>query len=649
MNWFDTRESIHRMCGIVGIFNHSREQRVSEKTLLRMRDSMAHRGPDDCGVYVNADGRLGLAHRRLSIIDLSELGRQPMSDDGGRIHITYNGEIYNFRELRSALEKDGVHFRSQSDTEVLVYLYKLHGKDMLHLLRGMFALGIWDEDQRTLFLARDRVGVKPLYYLDHAGCFAFASEIKALLAAGEVTRDVDNEAFYHYLSFLTTPAPQTLFKGIYKLPAGHWLTIHESGRTRTEQWWNPLPAGPAAFADEATRIEQVQTLLRESVRYRMVSDVPFGVCLSGGIDSSTIVALMAELMDRPVETFSIAFKGESKYNELEYARTVARQFRTNHHEIEIDLEQSLEFLPALIYHQDEPIADPVCIPLYYVAKLAKEHGVTVCQVGEGSDELFCGYLHWSYVLRLERLRQAYSVLPRGIRRIACLFARELESPSSGRLEYIRRASSDEPVFWGGAEAFFETHKQRLLSPDLRRRLNGASSAKVVGNYFREFVSKSTNPDPLNWMTFIDLKLRLPELLLMRVDKMTMATSLEARVPFLDHKLIEYVLTMPQSQKVPGYRTKYLLKKAVAGIIPKEIIDRPKQGFAVPITEWLQRELGTRIRTTIQSFSRDYPYFESREVERLLSTSNTVLPWYLFNFCLWHERWIEGKSVEAPRI
>jgi asparagine synthase (glutamine-hydrolysing) len=627
------------MCGIVGVFNHSRTERITAPKLTAMRDSMSHRGPDDCGLWLNADASVGLGHRRLAIIDLSELGRQPMAGSQGRYQIVFNGEIYNFRELRADLEKNGVRFRSQSDTEVLLELFAKHGPAMLDLLRGMFALAIWDEVDRSLFLARDRVGIKPLYYFNRGGRFMFASEIKAILASGDVDREVNLQAFYHYLSFLTTPAPETLFEGIYKLPAGHWLKIDRSGKEIERKWWTPL-TGKVTSASEDEHVERIRELLKEAIRYRMVSDVPFGVFLSGGIDSSTNVALMAEMMDRPVDTFSIGFRGEEKYNELNFARQVAKRFKTNHREIQIGIKDLLDFMPSLIHHQDEPIADPVCIPVYYVAKLAKDHGVTVCQVGEGSDELFCGYPHWSYVLSLERTRQIYSILPKPLRGLATRVVSQLQEPSSGKLEYIRRASSDEPVFWGGAEAFFETHKQRLVSADLRKRLNETSSADVISRYFQEFIEGSEQPDALNWMTFVDLKLRLPELLLMRVDKMTMATAIEARVPFLDHKLVEYVLSIPQSEKVPEFKTKYLLKKAVAGVIPDEIINRPKQGFAVPVTEWFQQELGTRIRRQLSEFSKEQPYFQADEVERILSKKNSVLPWYLYNFALWHQTWIE---------
>src|SRR5579884_3367544 len=333
------------MCGIVGLLNHSSSEAVRSETLLSMRDSMIHRGPDDCGIYLSPDRKCGLGHRRLSIIDLSPAGRQPMSDAEGRFWITFNGEIYNFAELRADLEKDGIRFRSRSDTEVLIYLYRKHGKDMLQLLRGMFAFGIYDQRDNTLFLARDRMGVKPLYYFNRAGSFAFASEIKALLQSGKISREVNVNGLYHYLSFLTTPAPETLFEGIFKLPAAHRMMVSASRKVEVERWWTPATQRQSGLSEDE-HIANIRTLLKESVRYRMVSDVPFGVFLSGGIDSSTNVALMAEMMDRPVETFSIAFKNESsRYNEFAFARKIAEKFQTNHHEIEIGMRDLLDFLP----------------------------------------------------------------------------------------------------------------------------------------------------------------------------------------------------------------------------------------------------------------------------------------------------------------
>src|SRR5262249_53751025 len=318
----------------------------------------------------------------------------------------------------------------------------------------------------------------------------------------------------------------------------------------------------------------------------------------------------------------------------------ANRFGTRHHEIEIDMHDLMDFLPKLVYHQDEPIADPVCVPVYYVAKLAKDKGVTVCQVGEGSDELFCGYPHWSRILGIDRFYRMRSFVPGPLRKLSSYFADRLEGPASARREYVRRASQGEPLFWGGAEAFFEAHKQRLLHSDFKVRLNGAHSGKLIESYFAEYVAGTESPDSLGWMTYLDLQLRLPELLLMRIDKMTMATSVEARVPFLDHKLVEFVMSLPQHRKAPHFQLKYLLKKAVRDLLHSTIIDRPKQGFGVPVVDWFQRELGDRIRQTLLAFSKTQPYFSRPEIERLLSTSSGPLPWYLFNFVLWHQMWIE---------
>jgi asparagine synthase (glutamine-hydrolysing) len=638
------------MCGIVGVYSYDRPGSPLEPAaLVRMRDSMAHRGPDDAGLYLSPDGRLGLGHRRLSILDLSALGHQPMASPDGRYWIVFNGEIYNFRELRPDLEARGHRFRSQSDTEVLLALYAEYGPAMLGKLRGMFALAIWDSRTERLWLARDRIGIKPLYYTARDGRFLFASEIKALLEFPGIPREVHLPGLYHFLSFLTTPAPDTLFEGIRKLPAGHTLTVERDGTLREEEWWDVFQGlTPVATGDPGEIAERVRHLLRESVRYRMVSDVPFGVFLSGGIDSSTNVALMAELMDRPVETFSIGFSGEERYNEFSWARQVAERFGTNHHEVRIGVQDLIDFLPGLIHHQDEPIADPVCVPVYFVSKLAKRHGVTVCQVGEGSDELFCGYPLWGWFLRVGAWDRAFRLLPRPARR---LFPRGLELLGRGDgypHECLRRRAEGEVLFWSGAEAFFEPRKRELLAPWLLERLQGLSSHQVVEGYHRRYLERAPTRDLLTWMGYMDLKLRLPELLLMRVDKMTMATAVEARVPFLDHEFVQLAMSLPQEVKVREGELKHILKRAVTGIIPDEIIRRRKQGFGVPVAEWFLKELGPVVRSALQGFAAEQPYFRPEAVDRLLGQGNATLSWFLFNFVLWHRHWIEGRSLaELP--
>ncbi len=635
------------MCGIVGVFSYgSTRASITTELLVRMRDTMVHRGPDDEGVYLSADGRVGLGFRRLSILDLSTAGRQPMANARGDRWIVYNGEVYNFRELRAELEAKGHRFRSQSDTEVLLALYDEYGRAMVHRLRGMFAFAIWDEGERTLWLARDRIGVKPLYYTFANGVFLFASEIKALLAYPGVVPRVDLEAFYHYLSFLTTPAPSTLFADIAKLPAGHTLLIGLEGNAKLEEYWDVFDnVQPLAEQREEAYTERLLDLLRESIRYRMISDVPFGVFLSGGIDSSTNVALMAELMNRPVETFTVGFVGQERYNEFHHAREIARRFRTNHHEVQITVADLIAFLPQLIHHQDEPIADPVCVPVYYVARLAKEHGVTVCQVGEGSDELFCGYPAWAWVLRIERWNRAYTHLPRLLRRLALRGFGAIADGESPPYELLRRGTEGEVLFWGGAEAFTEGQKARLLSQRLRERLRGLTSHQVILGLHQRFRERSPIPDYLHWMGYLDLRMRLPELLLMRVDKMTMATSVEARVPFLDHKFVEFAMGIPQAVKVRGGILKHILKRAVEPILPAAIIHRPKQGFGVPVVEWFLEGLGDLARTTLLAFNRRHGYFDDATLDGLLAT-RSVLVWYLLNFALWHEAWIEGKPISS---
>jgi len=636
------------MCGIVGVYNYGNPGLpIQADTIARMRDTMAHRGPDDAGVYVSPDGRLGLGHRRLSILDLSSLGHQPMASPDGRYWIVFNGEIYNFRDLRAELEPKGYTFQSTSDTEVLLALYAEYGAKMLHRLRGMFALAIWDTRDERLWMARDRIGIKPLYYTCQGGRFLFASEIKAILAFPGIPRSVHLPGLHHYLSFLTTPAPLTLFEGIQKLPAGHTLTVGRDGTLKVEEWWDVFDGvKPSTAQDDEAIAEQILHLLRESIRWRMVSDVPFGVFLSGGIDSSTNVALMAELMDRPVETFSIGFTDEERYNEFDYARQIAQRFRTNHHEVKIGVADLIGFLPQLIHHQDEPIADPVCVPVYFVARLAKDYGVTVCQVGEGSDELFCGYPNWGWFLRVAWWNRGFGLLPRPIRRWAPALLRAARRNSGLHYECLRRGAEGETLFWSGAEAFFEDQKVELLTPGIRERLQGVSSYDVVAYHRQRFLERTPLPDFLTWMGYMDLKLRLPELLLMRVDKMTMATAVEARVPFLDHEFVQCAMAIPQRVKVRGGVLKHILKLAVARVIPQEIVQRKKQGFGVPVAEWFMRELGPVVRNTLHQFVSDQPYFDAGYVDRLLNSNSGTLSWFLLNFALWHRQWIEGRPADG---
>lgn len=506
------------MCGINGILNLNARKGISEELLITMRDTMIHRGPDDAGLYISANGKIGLGHRRLSIIDLSARAKQPMSNEDGTIQIVFNGEIYNYKSLQKQLKEKGHTFKSDSDTEVIIHLYEEKGIDCVHDLEGMFAFGLWDEKEEKLFLVRDRIGIKPLYYTQINNKILFASEIKALLADPDVPRRVNEKAFYHYLSFLTTPAPDTLFEGIKKLAGGCWLQIDTAGRIKEERYWDVLDhTTPLIGISEEEISKMIISELRRAVQYRKVSDVPVGVFLSGGVDSSTNAALFSEGQNERVKTFSIGYQGEYKSysNEFQYARQMAGIVDAEHHERALSLDDLLEFIPDMVHYQDEPIADPVCVPVYYVSKLARDNGVIVCQVGEGSDELFWGYPGWKRALNLMKLDK---FAPKIFKKLCLTVLKTMGKDKTIYYEWLRRGACGEPIFWGGAEAFTEAGKKRILSPRLREKFKDYSSYEAIRPIRERFELKAAEQTLVNWMTYIDLNLRLPELLLMRVER-----------------------------------------------------------------------------------------------------------------------------------
>lgn len=632
------------MCGINGVLAlEGSPFQVTAEYVARLRDTMQHRGPDGAGVWVSEDRRVGLGHRRLSIIDLSDAASQPMCNEDGTLWLTFNGEIYNHAEIRAELERIGGHRwkTDHSDTEVILHAFEEWGIDCLNRFRGMFAFGLWDARTRDLWLVRDRVGIKPLYHAMHHGRLVFASEIKALLADPEQARAVDEEAFYHFLSFLTTPAPQTIFAGIRKLPAGCWMRVRENGDVRLERWWDPLDHAPdLSGASEEEIAERILDTLRTAVKLRKVSDVPVGVFLSGGVDSSTNAALFSEGEGHPVRTFSIGYEGNnpSYPDETGYARALAELVGAEHHELRLNADDAISFLPRMIHLQDEPIADPVCVPVYYVSKLARDNGVIVAQVGEGADELFWGYPAWKQSLRLQRWSDR---VPVGAVKSAGVQMLKLHPRlrDNMRTEYLRRAGRGEPIFWSGIEAFSEIQKRRLLHPRLREKFRGFSSWEAVRPTRERFMAKAREPSHLNWMTYADLNLRLPELLLMRVDKMSMGVSLEGRVPFLDHKLVELALGIPEAVKTRNGTLKHILKKAVRGIIPDETIDRRKQGFGVPMQEWFFERLGPQMRRDLDDFCEQTEFLDAGEVRKLLDRGLGSHAWYLMNFALWHRHFL----------
>src|SRR5882762_8373667 len=648
------------MCGIVGAFSFTNSAfQISEPYLIRMRDVMSHRGPDGSGVFVSADRRLGLGHRRLAIIDLSEKAAQPMANEDHTLWVVFNGEIYNHAEIRAELETRGGHRwkTDHSDTEVILHAFEEWGIDCLQKFRGMFAIALWDAKRHQLWLIRDRLGVKPLYYSLHHGRITFASEIKALLEDEEQKRAVNEEALYYYLSFNATPAPHTLFSGIQKLAPGTWLRVNEDGHVLESRYWDVWDhTQPLTNVSEAEIAERILSELRTAVKLRKISDVPVGVFLSGGIDSSTNAALFSEGESQPVKTFSIGYDREydSYQNELHYARRMANEVGAEHHELRLRESDLLDSLPLIIRHQDEPLADPVCVPVYFVSKLARDSGVIVCQVGEGSDELFWGYKYWKDSLRLQRLTNLLPI-PSPLRELGLTglhFAEHSRGASYRHqfsCEVLRRALSNQPIFWGGAEVFSDSQKRQLFSPRLLKKFAELSSWEALRPIRERFEEKAWEPSPLNWMTYLDLNLRLPELLLMRVDKMSMAVSLEARVPFLDHKFVELAMSIPEALKTKNGTLKYILKKSVRGVIPDELIDRKKQGFGVPIYEWYRATLGDYLFKEVKRFSDNTDFFDGSEITRFLQQANAQRGWTLLNFALWWKEYIASDRETGASL
>jgi asparagine synthase (glutamine-hydrolysing) len=632
------------MCGIAGVLRfHGSNFDVSANYVDRLRDEMALRGPDGAASWISEDRAVGLGFRRLAIIDLSTKAMQPMQSMDGTLLLCFNGEIYNHQEIRAELKALGWHeWRTDhSDAEVVIRAYEQWGVDCLLRLRGMFAFALWDARRRRLWLVRDRLGIKPLYYSVHHGRFVFASEIKALLRDPDQRRAVNEDALFDFLSFLTTPAPQTLFAGIRKLPAATWLMVDEHGHITENRYWDPFDGHIDLTRSSDGEIAALLIdELRTAVRLHCVSDVPVGIFLSGGIDSSTNTALFAEVSGADaVRTFSIGYRGDnpSYPNETSFARTMATAAGAEHHELLIGVDELLDFVPKMVRLQDEPIADPVCVPVYYVARLAREHGVKVCQVGEGADELFGGYPSWHTYLRLQRADRL--PVPAAAKRLGLAAMAFAGRSRSSSYELLRRGAEGVPVFWSGADAFSNHTKHELLSRRLRDRFRGRTSWAAISPVRKRWEERTWDRSNLSWMTYADLNLRLPELLLMRVDKMSMGVSLEARVPFLDHKLVELAMSMPEAVKTRNSTPKSILRKAVRGIVPDELIDRPKQGFGVPVYDWVNGRLGERMRSEIASFADGVDLIDRDAALRILDAGDGMRTWFLFNLALWHREFI----------
>ena len=630
------------MCGICGKAALGNERPMNSIVVEHMMEALHHRGPDDKGLY--RDDHASLGHRRLSIIDLNT-GHQPISNEDRSIWIVYNGEIYNFKELRKQLVQQGHTFSTNTDTEVIVHLYEQYGEECVSKLRGMFAFALWDKKKKRLFLARDRVGIKPLYYVLTGDALIFASEIKALLVDPSVSREVDPEVIDTFLTHLYSPGNDTLIRGIKRLPPGHYLIL-EKGEVKLSQYWDLRFASNPRNGNSKLVTEELTDLLRETVRDHMISDVPVGVLLSGGVDSTGILSFVVEQTSHEVKTFTIGFDGESFADERFYARIAAKQFGSEHHELTITPQDFLEFLPKYVWHMEEPVCEPPAVALYYVTKMAREH-VKVLLSGEGGDEAFAGYQNYRNMLWLERMK----AMGQPWKSIGQRILGECASvPSLRRFEKYS-FMIDKPLEdyyysrTAGPFSFFNRSKPDLYSKKFGQRLKDGSSTKYVRDLFAHMAGEPT----LNKMLYVDTKTWLPDDLLIKADKITMANSLELRVPLLDHKVLEFAARLPVSYKVKGFNTKHILKKALDGRIPREIVNRKKTGFPVPVESWFKNELrdfACGVLTDRRTLERGYfdkDFLQALIDDRAQFASHVPEIFSLVTLELWHRSFIDAAA------
>jgi asparagine synthase (glutamine-hydrolysing) len=603
------------MCGITGQVNQDEKRPVDRHVLARMNEAIRHRGPDSGGFYFN--GGVGLAARRLAVIDL-RTGQQPVSNEDGSVRLVFNGEIYNYRDLRASLEKNGHRFQTDSDTETIVHLYEEHGENCVEFLRGMFAFALWDESRHRLLLVRDRFGKKPLYYAMHDGAFLFGSEIKSLLQYPDLPREIDLSAIDHYLTLQYVPDPFTAFVGIRKLPPGHRL-LWEEGRIEVERYWR-LSYEPKLTTAAVELEEELRTRLEEAVRLRLVSDVPLGVHLSGGIDSSIVAAFTSRLSNRPVKTFSIGFE-EQHFNELPYARAVAQRYRTEHHEFLLRAADLPDMIGKLVRCFDEPFADPSAVPVYMLAQKTREH-VTVALNGDGGDELFAGYVRYGldgYADIYGRLPSAVTqtVVPALLSMVPQALSRPGEKNIGAGLRKLAQAVRTTPkanvLRWGSY--FTDTMKTQLWKQDLCAELRRRNRPTV--EWLSDIFDDEAASSRLDRTLSVDTRSYLPGDLLVKADRMTMAHSLEARSPFLDHELQAWAARLPEHLKLNGRVHKCLLKAACAPLLPEAILKRGKQGFGIPLSAWLQGPLEKTVREQLlDPQAKTHEYFERDTIGRL---------------------------------
>ncbi len=624
------------VCGICGQIFADKSKKVTQHHIKKMCSVLKHRGPDDEGVFVQ--DHVGLGHRRLSVIDVGPTGHQPMCNEDRTIWIVFNGEIYNFPELRCSLEEKGHKFSSQTDTETVIHLYEEMGIDCLHELRGMFAFAIWDSSKKRLFIARDRLGKKPLVYMHNNKQLLFASELKSLIAKPGNTPGIDPSSIYHYLTYQYIPAPLTIFKGIKKLPPAHYM-VYENQNLLIKQYWKLSYRKKIKHDSLQDYSQHCLQVMEDCVKVRLRSDVPFGAFLSGGIDSSIIVAIMSRMLDRPVKTFSIGFE-EDQYNELPFARIIADKYQTDHHEF-IVKPDIINTLPKLIWHYNEPYADSSAVPTFYLSEKTRQH-VTVALNGDGGDECFAGYDRYL----MEKKIRAWSKLPLLLNQTAAEKIINLLPRGNSRhslTNKIRRFVADiyekpERRYVRWLCHFDNPLKHELCTADFSKSVKNIDSVDIIEQMFYKSDGETFTDRVLN----VDVMSYLPDDLLVKVDIATMAHSLEARSPFVDHKMMEFGASLPPELKLRGIRTKFLLKNAIKNLIPKEIINRKKMGFGVPIDRWIRKDLKTMVYDVLlDKTSSERGYFNTPVIEKLLDdhscgrSNHCYRIWNLLCLELWH--------------
>lgn len=629
------------MCGIAG-FTQFHHPAGNVDTLKTMGNALLHRGPDASGEYL--DDYVGLAHRRLSIIDLSPAGNQPMHSADEQQVIAFNGEIYNFLELRKELQQQGYSFKSHTDTEIILALYQKEGEACLEKLNGMFAFALWDKQQQTLFMARDRIGKKPLYYFHQGDRFAFASEIKALLTLPEIPREIRLDAVYDFFAYQYIPDPKSIFKHIHKLPPGHSMTVSKQG-IKIQQYWD-VSFEHISSHSEAHLTDQLMTIATRCTKRRMVSDVPLGAFLSGGVDSSGIVAMMAKNSEAPVKTCSIGFD-EKKFNETEFAQAVAEQYKTEHYEFTVH-QNVKDNLEKMVRYFDEPFADPSLVPTYFVSELARQQ-VTVALSGDGGDEIFAGYQKYSIDAIENRLRNKF---PRWLRKhifpgLATLLARSNATVCRKGKTLLTSLSLEPAMGFYLSNSMIEDRQwNALIKPEIKKQLGDYHPSRLT----TEAYEKSDGPDHLSKILYVDMKTYLPGDILVKVDRMSMAHSLEVRAPILDREVMEFAATIPSDMKFHKGEKKHILKEAFKPLLPDNILYRKKMGFSVPLAHWLRNELKDLAEDYLFSRSNGIQNFFDRQVVQTLwqqhqnaKADHSTLLWSMLMFQMWWYNYMQADA------